>query len=123
MERILVIYDDPGSKQTVRQILEPAGYEVTIAASDQIAMDLIRATEAGLVILDVCLPSKSSQDLCHQIRSKSGNVSLLVLSPITDVEEVILFLKLGADGYITKPFSPWELMARIRAAMRRCRNS
>ena len=123
MERILVIYDDPGSKQTVRQILEPAGYEVTIAASDQIAMDLIRATEAGLVILDVCLPSKSSQDLCHQIRSKSGNVSLLVLSPITDVEEVVLFLKLGADGYITKPFSPSELMARIRAAMRRCRNS
>jgi len=107
----------------VRQILEPAGYEVTIAASDQIAMDLIRATEAGLVILDVCLPSKSSQDLCHQIRSKSGNVSLLVLSPITDVEEVVLFLKLGADGYITKPFSPSELMARIRAAMRRCRNS
>ena len=123
MERILVIYDDPGSKQTVRQILEPAGYEVTIAASDQIAMDLIRATEAGLVILDVCLPSKSSQDLCHQIRSKSGNVSLLVLSPITDVEEVVLFLKLGADGYITKPFSPSELMARIRAAMRRCGNS
>ena len=123
MERILVIYDDPGSKQTVRQILEPAGYEVTIAASDQIAMDLIRATEAGLVILDVCLPSKSSQDLCHQIRSKSGNVSLLVLSPITDVEEAVLFLKLGADGYITKPFSPWELMARIRAAMRRCGNS
>jgi len=123
VERILVIYDDPGSKQTVRQILEPAGYEVTIAASDQIAMDLIRATEAGLVILDVCLPSKSSQDLCHQIRSKSGNVSLLVLSPITDVEEVVLFLKLGADGYITKPFSPSELMARIRAAMRRCGNS
>ena len=123
MERILVIYDDPGSKQTVRQILEPAGYEVTIAAYDQNAMNLNRATEAGLVILDVCLPSKSSQDLCHQIRSKSGNVSLLVPSPITDVEEAVLFLKLGADGYITKPFSPWELMARIRAAMRRCGNS
>jgi DNA-binding response OmpR family regulator len=123
VERILVIYDDPGSKQTVRQILEPAGYEVTIAAYDQNAMNLNRATEAGLVILDVCLPSKSSQDLCHQIRSKSGNVSLLVPSPITDVEEAVLFLKLGADGYITKPFSPWELMARIRAAMRRCGNS
>jgi two-component system, OmpR family, alkaline phosphatase synthesis response regulator PhoP len=119
VERILVIYDDPGLQRTVRQILEPAGYDVTIAASDQIATDVIRTTNAGLVILDVCLPSKSTQDLCRQIRNKSENVSILVLSPITHVEEVVLFLKLGADGYITKPFNPLEFMARVRAAMRR----
>jgi len=119
VERILVIYDDPGLQRTVRQILEPAGYDVTIAASDQIATDVIRTTNAGLVILDVCPPSKSTQDLCRQIRNKSENVSILVLSPITHVEEVVLFLKLGADGYITKPFNPLEFMARVRAAMRR----
>jgi DNA-binding response OmpR family regulator len=119
VERILVIYDDPRSQQTVRRILEPAGYDVTIAASDQIAMDVTRTTMAGLVILDVCLPSKATQDLCRQIRNKSKNVSILVLSAIGDVEEVVQFLKLGADGYITKPFNPLEFIARVRAAILR----
>jgi DNA-binding response OmpR family regulator len=119
VERILVIYDDPRSRETVRQILESAGYDVTIAAFDQIATDNIHTSKAELVILDVCLPSKSTQDLCRQIRGKSEHVSILVLSPFTDIEEVVLFLKLGADGYITKPFNPSEFIARIGATLRR----
>jgi two-component system alkaline phosphatase synthesis response regulator PhoP len=122
VERILVIYDDSRSQQTVRRILEQAGYDVAIAASDQIAMDVFRATKAGLVILDVCLPGKPTQDLCKQIRDKLENVSILVLSPIGDVEDVVLLLKLGADDYIAKPFNPLEFTARIRAAMRRREN-
>jgi DNA-binding response OmpR family regulator len=58
-------------------------------------------------------------DLRRQIRNESENVAILVLSPITRVEEVVLFLKLGADGYITKPFNPFEFIARIQAAMQR----
>lgn len=118
MERILVIHDGPGSQQTVRQFLEPAGYDVTIAAFDQIAMESISATKARLVILDVYLPGKSTQDLCRHIRDNFEHLSILVLSPITHVEEVVLFLELGADGYITKPFDPLEFIARVRVAMR-----
>lgn len=123
MERILVVYDDSTSQQVVSRILEQAGYDVDIAASDQVAMDVFRTPKAGLVILDVCLSGKSTQDLCRQIRDKSENVSILVLSPIGDVEEVVLLLKLGADDYIAKPFNPLEFTARIGATMRRRGNN
>lgn len=122
VERILVIYDDSRSQQTVRRILEQAGYDVAIAPSDQIAIDIFRATKAELVILDVCLPGKSTQDLCRRIRDESENISILVLSTIGDVEEVVLLLKLGADDYIAKPFNPLEFTARIKAAIRRREN-
>ena len=122
MERILVINDDPGSQQAMRRVLGGAGYDATIVPSDQIVMDVIRATKAGLVLLDVSLPGRSTQDICRQIREKFKNVPILVLSAISDVEEVILLLKIGADDYIIKPFDPLEFLARIRAAMRRREN-
>jgi two-component system response regulator MtrA len=118
VERILVINDDPGSQQAMRRVLEGAGYNATIVPSDRMAMDAIRTTKAGLVILDVSPPAKSTRDICRQIRDKSKNVPILVLSAINDVEEVILLLKIGADDYIIKPFNPLEFLARIRAAMR-----
>jgi DNA-binding response OmpR family regulator len=119
VEKVLIIYDDPESQQLVRRILEPVGYDVAIAASDQIGIDVISATKAVLVILDVSLPGKFTQDLCRQIRGESKTVAILVLSSITNVEQVVLLLKLGVDDCITKPFSPSEFMARLRAAMRR----
>ena len=122
MERNLVINDDPGSQQAMRRVLGGAGYDATIVPSDQIVMDVIRATKAGLVLLDVSLPGRSTQDICRQIREKFKNVPILVLSAISDVEEVILLLKIGADDYIIKPFDPLEFLARIRAAMRRREN-
>jgi DNA-binding response OmpR family regulator len=118
MERVLVIYDDPGSERTVRRILEPAGYNVITAPCGIGALDVFRGTNPGLVILDLCRSGKSSQDLCRQIRVNSDKVPLLVLSAISDVEDLVLLLELGADGYITKPFSPGEFLARVRAAMR-----
>jgi len=122
VETILVIYDGPQSQWTVRQILEPAGYRVIIATSGPIARDVFRTTKPGLVILDICLPGKSGQDLCRQIRSESKSVSVLVLSAIGNVAEVVRLLELGADGYITKPFSPCEFLARVRVAMRHFQN-
>jgi CheY-like chemotaxis protein len=118
VERILVIYDGPGSRWTVREILKPAGYDVTTAACGRLSMDVILTTNPGLVILDICLPGTLTHDLCRRIRSKSRNVPLLVLSIISDVEQAVLLLQLGADGYITKPFSSLEFLARVRAAMR-----
>ena len=119
VERILVIHDDPGSQQTVRWILERAGYDVTFTAFDQMAIDSFCTKKAGLVVLDVSLSRKSTQDFCRQIREKSKNVSILVLSAISDVEEVVQLLKLGADDDITKPFNPLEFLARVRAAIGR----
>jgi DNA-binding response OmpR family regulator len=118
VEKILVIYDDPRSEQTVRRILEPAGYDVITVPLTPIALGVIHQTKPGLVVLDVCRPGKSSQDLCRRIRVNSESVPLLVLSDGGGVADVVLLLTLGADGYITKPFSPDEFMARVRAAMR-----
>jgi DNA-binding response OmpR family regulator len=118
VERILVIYDDPRSERTVRRILEPAGYGVITVPFGPIAMGVFQKTKPGLVVLDVCRPGKSSQDLCRRIRVNSESVPLLVLSAVGDVPDVVLLLALGADGYITKPFSLDEFLARVRAAMR-----
>ncbi len=81
-------------------------------------MDVFHNTNPGLVVLDVCLPRKSDQDPCRQIRGNSESVPLLVLSAVRDVADVALLLELGADGYMTKPFSPWEFLARVRAVIR-----
>ena len=118
MERILVIYDDPRSQQEVREILEPVGYSVTTAAYGPIAMEVFRTTAPELVVLDVSLPGKWVEDFCREIRARSTAVPLFVLSAVCDVTEVILLLELGADDYITKPFSPWEFLTRVRGSMR-----
>jgi DNA-binding response OmpR family regulator len=118
VERILVIYDDPRSEQTVLRILEPAGYDVVSVPFGPNAMGVFHKTKPGLVVLDVYRPEKPGQDLCHRIGVNSESVPLLVLSDVGDVADVVLMLALGADGYITKPFSADEFLARVRAAMR-----
>lgn len=119
METILVIYDDPGPEPTVRRILESSGYDViTAPCCGPIAMDVFHSTNPGLVVLDVCLPRKSGQDLCRQIRGNSESVPLLVLSDVRDVADVVLLLNLGADGYITKPLDSREFLARVRSVTR-----
>jgi DNA-binding response OmpR family regulator len=118
VERILVIYDDPRSQWTVSRILGQANYDVITVAYGSFTLDVFRATKPRLVVLDVCLPMRSGQDLCRRIRNESGNIPLFVLSATKDVAVVVLLLDLGADDYITKPFSPSEFMARVRGAMR-----
>lgn len=121
MERILLIFDDPGSLKIVHRILESAGYDVITAVSGPSAMEALRTTKPGLVILDLSLPEKSRQDLCRQTRDQSNSVPLVVLSDISDVADVVLLLGLGADDYITKPFSSLEFLARVQAAIRHYR--
>jgi DNA-binding response OmpR family regulator len=118
VEKILVVYDDPSSEQTVRRILEPAGYGITSVPLGPTAMGVFHQTKPGLVVLDIRRPGKPGQDLCHGISGSFGSVPLLVLSAAGDVAEVVLMLALGADDYITKPFSADEFLARVRAAMR-----
>lgn len=123
MERILVVDDDIEVQETVRRILEPAGYDIVTAADGSIAMETFRTAMPGLVVLDLRLPGKSGQDLCREIRNESTCVPILVLSAVSDEREKILLLELGADDYMTKPFDPREPLARVRAAIRRVREA
>jgi DNA-binding response OmpR family regulator len=123
MEKILVIEDDLAVQRALRRTFESAGFEVSIAPDGGVAMDVFRATMPRIVILDLRLPGKSGQDLCREIKQESSSVPILVLSAASDVLDKVLLLELGADDYVTKPFSPRELLARVRAAVRRLNQS
>jgi len=119
MERILVIEDDPAVQRALRRTFEIAGFEVAVACDGGSAMETFQAFSPRLVILDLRLPGKSGQDICREIKKTSSATPILVLSAASDVLDKVLLLELGADDYVTKPFSPRELLARVRAAMRR----
>jgi len=119
MEKILVIEDDAAVQRALRRTFESAGFDVSIASDGAVAMDTFRATLPRIVILDLRLPGKTGQDLCREIKHESSSTPILVLSAASDVLDKVLLLELGADDYITKPFSPRELLARVRAAFRR----
>jgi DNA-binding response OmpR family regulator len=119
MDKILVIEDDLAVQRALRRTFESAGFEVSVAPDGATAMDIFRATMPRIVILDLRLPGKSGQDICREIKHEFSNVLILVLSAASDVLDKVLLLEIGADDYVTKPFSPRELLARVRAAMRR----
>lgn len=119
MEKILVIEDDSAVQRALRRTFESAGFEVTIAADGATAMDTFRAAVPRIVILDLRLPGKTGQDICREIKHEAASVPILVLSAASDVLDKVLLLELGADDYVTKPFSPRELLARVRATLRR----
>jgi DNA-binding response OmpR family regulator len=117
VEKILIISDEPSSQTVLHSLLLRAGYDVDMAQGDNVAIHDFRTARPSLVILDN-LPSRSLHDRCCQIRNESLDIPLLVLSVVSEVEQVVQLLELGADDYITKPFEPSEFLARIRAALR-----
>jgi len=119
MEKILVIEDDPAVQRALRRTFESAGFDVSVAADGTLAMETFRTAMPRIVVLDLRLPGKSGQDICREIKRESANTPILVLSAASDVLDKVLLLELGADDYVTKPFSPRELLARVRAAVRR----
>lgn len=119
MERILVVEDDVAVQKALRRTFESAGFDVTVATEGSTAMQTYAAVQPKIVLLDLRLPGKSGQDLCREIRAQSPNIPILVLSAASDVVDKVLLLELGADDYVTKPFSPRELLARVRVALRR----
>jgi len=123
MDKVLAIEDDPSVQRALRRTFETAGFDITIASDGTSAMDVFRATMPRVVILDLRLPGRSGQDLCREIKRQAASVPILVLSAASDVVDKVLLLELGADDYVTKPFSPRELLARVRAAIRRLNQS
>jgi len=119
METILVVDDDHTIQKALSRIFEDAGYNVEVCADGQLAIDMFRTVAPAAIILDLGLPAKSGADVCREIKRESYSVPIIILSASTNESDKIVLLELGADDYITKPFSPRELLARVRAKMRR----
>ena len=117
---ILVVDDEPQIRRVVRNALAPENARVIEAANGRDAIDLAAAERPALIVLDLGLPDVQGIDVCREIRSWS-DAPIIVLSARHSDQEKVMLLDAGADDYITKPFSPSELQARIRAQLRRSR--
>jgi two-component system response regulator RegX3 len=118
--RILVVEDEASLADTVRYNLEREGYAVTVATDGRAALDRFRAEAPTLVILDLMLPKVSGLDVCRAIRAESDVPIIMVTAKDSEADKVA-GLELGADDYVTKPFSVRELVSRVRANLRRAR--
>ena len=120
---ILIIEDDPRMQKVLRRIFTEERYAAVVAGDGQTGLDLFRSERPLAVILDLILPHISGRELCQTFKSQASEIPIVVLSAITEVADKVLLLELGADDYVTKPFSPRELTARVQAAIRRQRKS
>ena len=118
MKRILVIEDEPQMRLGLRDNLELEGYEVETAADGDEGLQKAASFSPDLVILDVMLPGLSGTEVCRALRSRS-NVPIIMLTAKDGEIDKVVGLELGADDYVTKPYSARELVARIRAVLRR----
>lgn len=116
--RILLVEDDPKTRTTVALYLEREGYDVATAVDGVEALERAREREPHLVVLDLMLPRLDGLAVCRELR-ESGNPAIIMVTARSTEEDKLTGLDLGADDYVTKPFSPRELMARVRAVLRR----
>lgn len=121
MNRILVIEDDPRIQKTLHRQFSGEGFEVHIAGTGAEGLKIARASKPDAVILDLMLPGMSGREVCRELKSAAPSTPILILSAVSEVADKVLLLELGADDYITKPFSPRELLARVQVALRRTR--
>lgn len=117
-ERILVVDDEPEIVRVLRAYLEQAGYEVLTAYSGPEALRRARQESPDLIILDLMLPGMDGIDVCRTLRQDSDIPIIMVTARVEETDR-ILGLELGADDYVTKPFSPREVVSRVRAVLRR----
>jgi DNA-binding response OmpR family regulator len=118
-ERILVIEDDVALRKILRRLFSSEGYEVDVVPDGVSGLEMLRQRAPAAVILDLLRPGSSGCDLCKEIAKLIPGMPLLILSASCDVADKVLLLEIGADDYMTIPFSPRELIARLRALIRR----
>ena len=118
MKQILVVDDEPRIAEICRDYLERAGFKVTIAGNGADALTFARTKLPDLVVLDLGLPKMDGLDVTRALRKRS-NVPIIMLTARVEESDKLIGLELGADDYLTKPFSPKELVARVRAVFRR----
>jgi DNA-binding response OmpR family regulator len=121
MKHILVVDDEPKIAEIARDYLERAGFRVTTAGNGADALAIARTRRPDLIVLDLALPKMDGLDVTRTLR-KHSNVPIIMLTARVDESDKLIGLELGADDYVTKPFSPKELVARVRAVFRRAGN-
>ena len=119
MENILIIEDDRTLYEPLKHAFETEGYLPDFASDVALGLETFRAAPPGLVVVDLKLPKVHDREVCHAIRSKMPGLPIIILSTSADEVDKVLLLELGADDYVTKPFSPRELIARVNAVLRR----
>ncbi|QVQ50795.1 response regulator transcription factor [Spiractinospora alimapuensis] len=118
MTRVLVVEDEESYSDALSYMLRKEGFEVAVAESGPVALETFERTGADLVLLDLMLPGLSGTEVCRELRQQS-NVPVIMLTAKDSEIDKVVGLELGADDYVTKPFSSRELVARIRAVLRR----
>src|SRR6202162_1925612 len=109
MGRILVVEDDPAVQKALQRLFETEGFTVEVQSNGQSALESFQSAAPLAIILDLRLPKLSGRDLCKEIKAQAPTLPIVVLSAASDVSDKVLLLELGADDYVTKPFSPREL--------------
>lgn len=119
MKRILVVEDDSAIAFGLQLDLKGEGYEVEIESDGESAIERAREKPFDLILLDIMLPRKDGFEVCRELRRSGSKTPIIMLTAKTQEAEKVLGLEMGADDYVTKPFSPRELRARVKAALRR----
>lgn len=119
MDSVLIIEDSRAMQRTLQRLFESDSLEVQIASDGVAGLEIFRKQPPSVVVLDLKLPRLSGKELCRAFKTQMPSIPIVILSAHEDVEDKVLLLELGADDYVTKPFSPKELLARVRRAMRR----
>jgi DNA-binding response OmpR family regulator len=119
METVLIIEDSRPMQRTLKRLFEADSLGVRMASDGVEGLESFRSEPPTVVVLDLKLPGLSGKELCRSFKTEMPSVPIVVLSANADVDDKVVLLELGADDYITKPFSPKELLARVRRAMRR----
>jgi DNA-binding response OmpR family regulator len=118
-ELILLVDDEPSILQLARMYMEREGFRVQEARDGEAALQAVESLRPALVVLDVMLPKLDGLEVCRRLRAANKNVAILMLTARDEDIDKILGLELGADDYLTKPFNPRELVARVKAILRR----
>jgi DNA-binding response OmpR family regulator len=119
METVLIVEDSRAMQRTLQRLFEADSLQVQIAPDGPSGLEHFRKQTPDAVLLDLKLPGLSGKELCREFKTIASSVPIVVVSANSEVEDKVLLLELGADDYVTKPFSPKELLARVRRAMRR----
>jgi two-component system phosphate regulon response regulator OmpR len=117
--RILVVDDDPEIRKLLARYVESQGFRVLLAANCRELRDQLATHHVDLIVLDVMLPDGSGLDMCRDLRAQRSNVPIILLTALKEDVDRIIGLEIGADDYLGKPFNPRELIARVRAVLRR----